>query len=76
MEIDIFDLSRSEWEKIIDDWIFNEETRKMLKRRLLDGICYEQLAEEFGLSTVAVYKRIAKAKKELFKRVDRLTQIW
>ena len=40
-------LSRSQWENLIDEWIFNEEHRKMLKRNLLDGRTYEQLAEEF-----------------------------
>ena len=45
-----YDLSRSEWERLIDEWIFSERDRKILKRRCLDGICYEPLAEEFGLS--------------------------
>lgn len=27
-----------------------ERNRKILKRRLIDGICYEPLAEEFDLS--------------------------
>lgn len=27
-----------------------ERNRKILKRRLIDGICYEPLAEEFNLS--------------------------
>ena len=42
--------SRSEIEHLIDEWIFNERDRKILKRRWLDGVCYEPLAEEFGLS--------------------------
>ena len=42
--------SRSEIEYIIDEWIFNERDRMILKRRLLDGIKFEKLAEEFDLS--------------------------
>ena len=45
--------SRSEWENIIDEWIIgtnSERNRKLIKRRLLDGIKYEPLAEEFELS--------------------------
>lgn len=45
--------SRSEWEDIIDEWIIganSERNRKLIKRRLLDGIKYEPLAEEFELS--------------------------
>lgn len=62
-------LSRSEWENLIDQWIFNETDRKLLKRRLLDGICYEPLGEEFGLSTVGVKNRIYKAQNKLFKHI-------
>lgn len=53
------ELSRSQWEKIIDEWIFSERDRKIIKRRLLDGICYEPLAEEMEMSTAQI-KRITK----------------
>ena len=43
------DIPRSEWERLIDEWIFNERDRAILKRRLLDGKTFEQLAEEFDL---------------------------
>ncbi len=43
-------LPRSEWERLIDEWIFSERSRKILRRWLLDGITFEQLAEEFELS--------------------------
>ena len=42
--------SRSEISYVIDEWIFSERDRAIMKRRLLDGICYEPLADEFGLS--------------------------
>ena len=42
------DISRSELNALIDEWVFNERDRAIVKRRLLDGICYEPLAEEFG----------------------------
>ena len=32
-------LSRSEVNHLIEEWIFNERDRAVLKRRLLDGIC-------------------------------------
>jgi DNA-directed RNA polymerase specialized sigma24 family protein len=58
------DLSRSELNELIDEWIFNERDRQILKRRLLDGICYEPLAEEFDLSVrhikTIVYQGIQK----------------
>lgn len=44
------DMSRSQITILIDEWIFNERNRNILKRRLLDGLTYEKLAEEFDLS--------------------------
>lgn len=35
---------------IIDEHIHSERDRAILKRRYIDGICYEPLAEEFDLS--------------------------
>ena len=43
-------LSRTEIEHIVDEWIHNEVHRLIIKRRLLDGITYERLAEEFDYS--------------------------
>lgn len=39
-------------EKLIANLIHSERDRKILRRRLIDGITYEKLAEEFDLSTV------------------------
>lgn len=56
------DISRSELESLIDEWIIGshaERNRQILKRRLIDGICYEPLAEEFDMS-VRQIKNIVK----------------
>lgn len=45
-----YNLSKDDWERIIEQWIFNERDRNITKRRLLDGVPFEPLAEEFGLS--------------------------
>lgn len=61
-----FDLPRSELEKLIDEWIFKERDRNILKRRLLDGLTYEALAEEFGLSVRHTKTIVYKAEDKLF----------
>lgn len=48
--LDEFNLSRQQVLDLIDSYIFNERNRQILRRRLLDGVCYEDLAEEFCLS--------------------------
>ena len=44
------EISCSEMAHLIDEWIPHERDRKILKRRMIDGICYEPLADEFNLS--------------------------
>lgn len=68
-KIEHFDISRSEWENLIDEWIFDETHRKMLKRNLLDGRTYEQIAEQFGMSSRQVARLIPKLQDKLFKRI-------
>lgn len=63
------DIPRSEWENLIDEWIFNERDRAILKRRLLDGICYEPLAEEFNLSVQQTKHIVYRMQNKLFKKI-------
>lgn len=50
MKVSDLNIPRSELEILIDEWVFNQRDRLILKRRWLDGICFEDLAEEFNLS--------------------------
>lgn len=61
-----FNLPRSEIEKLIDEWIFREKDREILKRRLLDGITYEKLAEEFDMSVRQIKTIVYKSEDRLF----------
>ena len=63
------DYSRSTVSAAIDEWIFNERDRAILKRRLLDGICYEPLAEEFGLSVDRIKRIVYKSQDRLFRHL-------
>ncbi len=63
-------LPRSEISKLIDEWIFNERDRALLKRRLLDGITYEKLAEEFDLSVRHVKTVVYKSQDKIFSHIS------
>lgn len=52
--------------ELIDQRILNERDRKLLRRRYLDGITYEQLAEEFDLSRTQVCNIVYKYQKRIF----------
>lgn len=51
----------------IDERIHHERNRKILKRRLIDGICYEPLAEEFDMSVRQVKNIVYRAQNVIFK---------
>lgn len=54
---------------IIDTWIHLEHDRKILKRRMIDGICYEPLAEEFDLSVRQIKKIVYKGQEIVFNHL-------
>ena len=64
-----FNIPRSEVERLIDEWIFKERDRNILKRRLLDGICYEPIAEEFDMSVRQIKNIVYKSEQKLFKHM-------
>lgn len=67
--LECYNLSRSQWENLIDEWIFSERDRAILKRRLLDGICVEPLAEEFDMSVRQINYILAREQKKLFSKL-------
>ena len=44
----------------------NKRLRKILKRRLIDGITYERLAEEFDLSVAQIKRIVYKGENIIF----------
>jgi hypothetical protein len=49
-------ISNTHLTAIIDEWIKNERDRNLMKRRLIDCISLERLAEEFDLSVKQAYR--------------------
>lgn len=54
---------------VIDEYVHNERDRKILKRRYIDGICYEPLAEEFDLSVRQVKHIVYKYENTIFSKL-------
>ena len=63
------DLSIPRLEKLIDEHIFSERDRRILKRRWFDGIAFEPLAEEFELSVRRVKDIVYSSEKILIKYI-------
>ncbi len=54
---------------LIDDYIHSERDRAILKRRLIDGILYDKLADEFELSERHVKRIVYTSQEILFKHL-------
>ena len=61
-----FDLSKQQVLDLIDAYIFNERNRQIVRRRLIDGVLYEDLAEEYSLS-------VNQVKTVCYKAIDKIT---
>lgn len=65
----VTDYTNSQISALIDEHIHKERDRALLKRRLIDGICFEPLAAEFDISPrhckTLVYKLTDKIAKYL-----------
>ena len=51
-------LSVSQVENLIDEWVFSERDRAIMKRRLIDAITIENLAKEFELSDTQIKRNV------------------
>ena len=61
--------SNSDLVHLIGEWIKSERDRQILIRRLVDGICYEPLAEEFDLSVRQVKNIVYRSEQILFRHI-------
>lgn len=60
------DMDNYEIADAIDRYVRGERARKILKRRLLDEVCYEPLAEEFDISVSQLKRILTKAQNQLY----------
>lgn len=69
MKYERLDYSNSQIAHIIDEYIHSERDRLILKRRYIDGICHERLAEEFDLSVRQIQNIVYKNEKIIFEKI-------
>lgn len=63
-------ISATDIRNTIDEWIHNERNRNILKRRLIDGILFESLAEEFDLSVQQIKSIVYKGTNTIFEHLE------
>lgn len=64
--------TNSQMEALISEYIHSERDREILYRRLIDGICFEPLAEEFDISVRHCKNIIYKGQSVLFQHLTPL----
>lgn len=60
------DYENSKVDHLINEWIHSERDRRILHRRLIDGINIEPLAEEFLMSPRQIRRIVATGSTKVF----------
>lgn len=66
------DYSRTEIESAIDEWIVGknaQRNRNILKSRLIDGLTFEELSEEYDMSVRQIQNIVYKSQEKIFKHL-------
>ena len=61
--------TNSQVREIIGEYIHSERDRRIMERRLVDGITFERLAEEFDLSVRCMKTIVYKGQEKIFRHL-------
>lgn len=64
-----YDITIPEMEQLIDLWIYNKRNRAIIKRKIIDGVSFECVAEEFDMSVRGVKNIVYKCQEIIFKHM-------
>ena len=63
--------TNSQIREIIAEHIHSERDRRLMERRLIDGITFERLAEEYELSVSQVKRIVWKDSEIIFRKLNK-----
>ena len=61
--------TNSQIRRIIAEYIHSERDRRILERRLIDGVTFERLAEEFDMSARQMKNIVYRLQAKLFEQL-------
>ena len=61
------EISCSDMAVLITEWIPNQRDRRIMYRRMIDGVLFDDLADEFGLSVRRVKAIVYKWQKVIYR---------
>lgn len=62
-------LSNSQINFLVDEWIHNKIYREILKSRLIDGLTFEEIAEKYNYSVRHIKNVVYKSEEQLFNHI-------
>lgn len=65
----MIEYSNSRIAHIIDEYVHSERDRAIIKRRLIDGVSIERLADEFNRTPRAMQTKVAKLQTIVFQHL-------
>lgn len=65
----MIEYTNSQIRDVISEYIHNERDRRILERRLVDGLTYERLAEESDMSVRQIKSIVYRESAKLFKHI-------
>lgn len=66
------DLSRSDIEWLIEQYLFVARDREIAKARWIDGLTFDEIGERFDMSPRQIKTIICKARERVLRHVDKL----
>lgn len=69
MKYDFTDIPNDELSVAIDKWVKSDRNRKILKRRLIDGLTFEEIASEFYMSPRHIIRIVMKCEQIIFSKL-------
>lgn len=63
------EVCRADLEDLIEQWVFSERDRKLVRRKLFDDITFERLAEEMDLSVRQTKNLYYKWTNKIFSKI-------
>lgn len=61
--------TNSQIRELISEHVHSERDRRLLERRLIDGVVFEKLGEKFDMSDRQVRRIVYKLQEQLFKHL-------
>ena len=59
----------SEVSALVDEYVHNQRDRDILRRRLIDGVSFDDLSDEFGLSVQRLKAIVYEHRREIFSHL-------